>query len=300
MINSKVKIHIEGVGEKFSLYAVIILILLIVYTVLLLIPLIWAMYTSLKPADEFWDNILLPSSSPTLVNYSNALRLFYLRDPFNNVRQIYMGEMFLYSIVYSFGSALVATLSPCIMGYLTAKYPNKFSKAVTGMVIVCMILPIVGSLPSEVQVAKALGIYNNLIASLVLKGHFLSMYFLVFQSIFKGIPNAFAEAAKIDGASHFRVFVLIMLPLVKTTFFTVLLIRFIEFWNDYQTPLIYLPSFPTVARGLFAFNLSTANEIASVPGKLAGAMVMLLPILVVFVLFHKRLMGNLTMGGLKG
>ena len=126
------------------------------------------------------------------------------------------------------------------------------------------------------------------------------MYFFVFLSIFKGIPNAFAEAAKIDGASHFRVFVLIMLPLVKTTFFTVLLIRFIEFWNDYQTPLIYLPSFPTVARGLFAFNLSTANEIASVPGKLAGAMVMLLPILVVFVLFHKRLMGNLTMGGLKG
>ena len=95
MINSKVKKHKEGVGEKFSLYTVIILILLIVYTVLLLIPLIWAMYTSLKPADEFWDNILLPSSSPTLVNYSNALRLFYLRDPFNNVRQIYMGEMFL-------------------------------------------------------------------------------------------------------------------------------------------------------------------------------------------------------------
>ena len=296
MINSKVKKHKEGVGEKFSLYTVIILILLIVYTVLLLIPLIWAMYTSLKPADEFWDNILLPSSSPTLVNYSNALRLFYLRDPFNNVRQIYMGEMFLYSIVYSFGSALVATLSPCIMGYLTAKYPNKFSKAVTGMVIVCMILPIVGSLPSEVQVAKALGIYNNLIASLVLKGHFLSMYFLVFQSIFKGIPNAFAEAAKIDGLGSFRIFLRIVLPQTIPAFIAQFIFAFVGGYNNYMGPLLYLSDNPQ--NYTLQLVVTELRTFYNQPGQVcASCLIALIPLIIVYIIFQRFFIEGISVGG---
>ena len=104
----------------------------------------------------------------------------------------------------------------------------------------------------------------------------------------------------IDGASNWKIMTSITLPLVRNTFFTVMLITFISFWNDYQTPLIYLPSYPTVALGMYHMGSTTENGLSTVPMRMTGAMLMLVPILILFSLLHKKLMGNLTMGGIKG
>ena len=130
-----------------------------------------------------------------------------------------------------------------------------------------------------------------------MKSHFLGMYFLVYQGVFRGIHQSVTEAAKIDGAGNMRIFLRIILPLAKTTFFLVFLLQFIAFWNDYQTPLLYLPNHPTIAQGLYYFNFSTSNEFSTVPAKIAGAMFVLIPILIVFMIFKNKLMGNLTLGG---
>ena len=111
---------------------------------------------------------------------------------------------------------------------------------------------------------------------------------------------AYTEAAKIDGAGNLAVLLRIILPLVRNTFFTVMLINFIAFWNDYQTPLIYMPSYPTIALGMFYMASTTENGLSTVPMRMTGAMLMLIPILVLFLCFHKRLLGNLTVGGIKG
>jgi raffinose/stachyose/melibiose transport system permease protein len=89
----------------------------------------------------------------------------------------------------------------------------------------------------------------------------------------------------------------IILPLVKNTFATVFLIHFIQLWNNYSTPLLYLRSFPTIAYGVYhvAYFISQ-YEIY----QMAIAMLVFIPMLVVFAIFNGRLMGNLTMGGLKG
>ena len=96
------------------------------------------------------------------------------------------------------------------------------------------------------------------------------------------------------------VLIKIVLPLVRNTFFTVMLINFIGFWNDYQTPLIYLPSYPTIALGMYHMASTTENGLSTVPMRMTGAMLMLIPILALFLAFHKRLLGNLTIGGIKG
>ena len=84
------------------------------------------------------------------------------------------------------------------------------------------------------------------------------------------------------------------------TFFTVMLINFIAFWNDYQTPLIYLPSYPTIALGMYHMASTTENGMSYVPMRMTGAMLLFLPIFCLFVIFQKRLLGSLTMGGIKG
>ena len=166
--------------------------------------------------------------------------------------------------------------------------------------IVNIVLTIGGSQPSEIQVAQFLGFYDQIWGLWLMKANFLGMYFLVFYNIFKGIPKEYEEAAKIDGAGNFAILGRVMLPLIRNTFLVVMLIRFIEFWNDYQTPLIYLKHYPTVALGMFNMANTRENGLSTVPMRMTGAMLMLLPILAIFLVFQKKLVGNLTVGGIKG
>ena len=276
----------------------ILLAFLIIYVVLLVAPLVWAFITSFKAQSDYRLNVLgLPEK--WVWNYSyvikNGVILVGTTGKYASVPQ-----MFGYTFLYALGCAFTNTLVPCITAYLCARFHYKFSKVVYNVVVVVMILPIVGSLPAEVQMARTLGFYDHIWGLWLMKANFLGMYFLVFHGIFRTLPMAYTEAAKIDGAGNLSILVKIILPLVRNTFFTVMLINFIGFWNDYQTPLIYMPSYPTIALGMFYMASTTENGLSTVPMRMTGAMLMLIPILALFLCFHKRLLGNLTVGGLKG
>ena len=105
-----------------------------------------------------------------------------------------------------------------------------------------------------------------------------------------------------DGAGHFRIFFNIMIPLAKNTIVTIFILLFISYWNDYQTPLVYIPDMPTAAYGLYTFNRGNQvhGSLQTAPIKLAGGMLLLLPILIMFLILKDRIMGNISVGGLKG
>ena len=126
------------------------------------------------------------------------------------------------------------------------------------VVVVTMVLPVVGNTASELQLVKALGIFDTIPGNWIQKFNFLGMYYLVFYATFRGIPNDFAEAAYVDGAGETHVMVRIIFPLVANIFVTVMLIKFIGFWNDYQTPLLFLPTHPTIAYGVYYLTVSFA------------------------------------------
>ena len=162
-----------------------------------------------------------------------------------------------------------------------------------------MIIPIVGNIPANLLLLKDLGIYDSFFGALAMKFNFMGMYFLVFHAAFKSLAKEYAEAAMIDGASELRIMSVIILPLVKSALYTVFLIRFIEFWNDYQMALLYLPSHPTLAYGVFYMSKSSKNSLSAEPLRMAACMVVVLPILVLFIALRNKIMGNLTMGGVK-
>ena len=166
-----------------------------------------------------------------------------------------------------------------------------------------MIIPVIGNAPSELEMARAFGLYNQIWGMWIMRANFLGMYFLVFYDIFKSLPASYTEAAKIDGAGNWSILLRIMLPLIKNTFLTVLLINFITVWNDYQVPILYLPSYPTIAQGLYEAlygGMSTEGGMAYQPWRFTAAMLVMVPILIVFMCTQKRLLGNLTVGGVKG
>lgn len=288
------------IKQKYTPLIIVLFVLLILYVIVLIFPLLWAIVSSLKADIDFRNNLFGLPKKWLFTNYSDAFLGFYVPvEAGNTFRNVYMFEQFFNSLLYAAGCAFTATFVPCFVGYLTAKFRYKFSSILTAVVIICLTLPVVGSLPSEIRMAKLFGFYDHIWGMWLMKANFLSMYLLVFQGVFRGVPNEFIEAAKIDGAGNLRIFLKIMFPLVSQTFLTVFLLNFIAFWNDYQTPLIFMPNVPTVSYGLYIFNRRTEGQFSTIPMKLTGSVLVFMPILVIFCVFQKRLVGNITVGGLK-
>ena len=125
------------------------------------------------------------------------------------------------------------------------------------------------------------------------------MYFFVYHAFFKGVPDAFREAAEIDGASDFTIMVRIFFPLAVKIILTVFLIQFVALWNDYQTPLLYLPTHPTLAYGVFYLSYFQLHEWYHTPIRMAGCIMLVIPILIIFIAFKNKLMGDISLGGIK-
>ncbi len=302
---SRSKRHRSTVKEPFNWLALVLFICLFLYTLSLLLPVLWAVLASFKTPFEydFMGNTTGWPTSFTFDNYATAYRNFYVSvydAETDSYTYFYMLDLFGNSLLYSFLCGLAATITPCFVAYAVARFNFRFSKVIYSIVIVTMALPIVGALPSEIQMTKALGVYDTFLGLFILKANFLSIYFLVFYAQFKSIPMAYSEAAKIDGASNFRVMAQVILPLSIGTIMTVFLLNFITYWNDYQIPMVYLPSHPVAAYGMYEFQNVMTTELANTPTRLAGIFLMAAPILVVFAILNRRLMVNLSVGGIKG
>ena len=271
------------------------------YVALLLWLMMWGLLTSVK---DFYDDFGLGNVAgfPKKFTFENYKTVF---DNFYRINGDYRIDAFgiiLYTLLYTIGCAFFVTATPCAVAYVVAKFGKKYKwlNVYTSVVLVCLILPIVGNYPSELKLVQSMGIYQKIWGVWILKMNFLSMYYLVFLGAFAGMSAGYSEAAKIDGAGNFRILFKIYLPLIRNLFGTVFLIQFIVFWNDFQTPLLYLGNeYPTIAYWLFRFNENTMSGVSTVPVKVAATMVLVVPIFVLFLIFSKKLMGNLSLGGIK-
>ncbi len=205
-----------------------------------------------------------------------------------------------YTILYAGGCALFGTFMPMYMGYLCSMYNNKVSKIIYAIVLFVIATPIVGAMPATIDLMRSLRLYDTFFGEFLRRATFTNMYFLIFFAYFQGLSKGFSEAAEIDGASQISVMFRIYLPLAMNIFFTVFLILFVSFWNDFTTPMMYLPSRPTLAYLIYySTTVNSGANMNEAPKRLATLMVFAIPIIIVFVIFNKKLMTNLTMGGVK-
>ena len=287
--------------KKISLLFPILFAVLILYSVILFALFIWGFLTAMRENLGFISDPFGFEGGLHIDNFEKAFFLFQttVKGVDGGYRTVYIEEMFLNSLIYSLGCSLVNTFVTCVVAYVASKFDYKICGIISTMVIVLLALPIVGNLPAEISMAKTLNIYGTMGGMFIMRAAFIGPYFLIFAAVFKGVPKDFTEAGYIDGANEFTIFFNLMMPMVKDTFMTVMLLSFIGYWNDYSVPLIYLPDNPPLALGLYRFNASTDNEISTVPMKMAGCFIVSVPILIIFVAFQNKLMGNISMGGLK-
>ena len=290
---------------RFNPLAIFLGSVLVLYALLLFTFIFYDFYSALKTATE-WRLSKVEFPADWFGGFENFARAFELVSLKVGVggeqRKVFLGEMFGNSLLYSLGCSFTATLVPCLVAYVTAKYRFRFNGVIYMTVIFVMVTPIVGSAPSQIFIMdEVFGIYDTFVGMWFMTANFLGTYYLVFYSIFKGLSWEYAEAAFIDGASHLNVMLRVMFPLVRTTFGVIMLLNFIAFWNNYQTPLMFMPNHPTAAWGVQFFELGAENHIKKdVPLRLAASVILMAPVLITFILFRNKLAGNLTVGGIKG
>ena len=289
------------ISRRMDAFQIILYVIVAVYCLSMVYVLLFGLINSLKDATDFeWLN---PFGFPhkdfgwKFDNYSKVLKEFKVSSMSMGGEEVGFMGMFVNSLLYAVFMSLLSMATQIMVAYAIAKYDFRLKPLLYGVAVIVMLLPIIGSLASEVQMADTFNFRNNLLGICLMKCKYAGLYFLVFYATFRSVSWTYAEAAQIDGAGHLKIFIEIMLPLIKSTVFAVFILLFIEFWNDYYTPMIFLPQSPTMSYGLFVFQ--TDNR-ASQPIQLAACLLFCLPILVLIVVFKNKIMGNVTMGGLKG
>lgn len=289
--------------KKINIFQIVIFIVLLLYTVSMFYVIFYAGITSLKPHRDFDvnQNYLGFPSQIDFSNYEIVFNNFYIDDPIYPWVQIGFWEQLLYTILYAGVSCLLTALAPLLMAYACTKFRYQFNAVISVIVIVTMITPIVGASTSMISVLHSFRLYNTIFGVYCEKFIFANMYFLIYSGILANVPRSFCEAAEMDGASEFTVLTRIMLPMVKNVFLTIALIYFINYWNDYQTPLLYMPSYPTLSYGVYNMTVNTSASMGLnyKTVQMAASMTLIVPILILFVIFKDKIMGNLTMGGEK-
>ena len=289
---------------KWGVFRIVMLLLLSIYSVTIIFLIAWVLLSSFKSKMDFSDYPLAFPPKFYFENYANIFRELSIKVtvPGMGQRDILLPELFLYSLLYSVGCMAVSIISKAMVAYVVAKYKFRFASVLYTVNIIVMIIPIVGRLPSELQLMRAIGFYDNLLALCIMKGSFTGMDFMLLHATFSSVPWEYAEAAKMDGASHFTIMWKVMFPMVKQVMLILALTNFITYWNDWNVNVTYMPSYPTAAYALYAFQNSNINSISlgGVPYILCACTVVMLPILVLFGIFNKQLLGEVSFGGIKG
>ena len=262
-----------------------------IYGISLILPLAWGLIMSLKIPDEYFDDLI---SFPKVPQFKNYLQAFVELEEGGNS----LFAMIWNSLWFSLGGTFAPVFTCMIVGYVCAKYKFWFCRVWYWTAIITMMIPIMGSLGSALKISMALGLYDSPI-TLITGFSALGSTFVIAYAFFKGVDWGYAESAFIDGAGHLRVLFQIMLPQAISPMIALSLTIFISKWSDAQTPLIYLPSYPTLASGFYWYEKKAGAD-ANYPVLFAGLFMSAIPIIALYIAFQDKLM-NLNMGGgLKG
>lgn len=278
------------------------LVMLVLIVLAQVYPLLWMINTSLRTDIEVFINMFGPPNALHFENYSSVWDLIGVDvfiEGYGYVRYN-IGRLLGNSVLIAVLMPIKGTVSSVITAYIIAKYKFKGSGILVGINIFVMILPIVGSLPSQLKIYNVLGMYDNFVMQALLGASPFGFGLLVYIGMFKGVPDAYLEAARIDGAGHFRTFVQIALPPVLPTVAVFYLLAVLGSWNDYQTPLMWLPSYANLAYGMFQFQYDTAKYASTLPQIMAGFVIVSVPSVIFYFCNQKLITSKMMVGGLKG
>lgn len=265
---------------------IVVTIILVILTIISIVPFAWMISTSLKTNGAL---MAIPIEwIPKEVSFK-AYEKIFTKLPF--------ARSVLNSIIITVSSTLIVLTTSSMAAYIFAKFDFKFKNVIFTLFLASMMIPIqVTGIPLFVIMAKLnlLNTYGGVISPSIFN---VFAIFLLRQHM-QSLPNAYIEAAVIDGASFMQVFRKVVLPLSVVPMTTLFVMNFMNYWNDYYWPLLVLSEekMMTLPVILSKMNSQYATEYNTL---MAGALVSMIPILLVYIFAQKYFIKGIEEGGIK-
>jgi len=275
--------------KRLSIKKLVLTMLLAIFAILFLLPLLWMLSSSLKTpmqvfegefrwiADKLhWNNYVSVWSNPDL--------------PFWRM----LVNSSLISVTTVAGQLFVASLA----AYAFAKIEFKGRDVIFIIMLVTMMIPVQALIIPRYMLFFKIGLYDTLL-SVILPNFFSVTTIFLLRQFYMGIPNELIEAAWLDGAGHFKIWAKVTMPLTKNGMISAAILAFINSWNEYLNPLIFLPSQDnyTVALGIRWYMNDTAREYNLM---MSAAACTIIPIILIYISAQKYFEDGIVASSVKG
>ena len=274
-------------NKQSPIKKVVLYVVLIAICIITLLPLLWMLSASLKlDKDVFKFPIEWIPSNPAWSNYQRIWS------------EVPMLRFFFNTFKITIITTIIQVLTSSFAAYGFAKCQFK------GRNMLFLIYVATIAVPWQVYMLPQYSMMNaahliNTHASLILLHAFDAFGVFLLRQFCMGIPNELLEAARIDGLSEYGIYRKIVLPQMGPSIATLVIFTFVTNWNDFMGPMIYLNSteLKTVQLGLRSFLGQYSTEYGLI---MAGSVVSLIPVIIVFLIFQKKFVQGIATSGLKG
>lgn len=276
------------VSERIT-YA-IVFVIFTAFALSYLYILVWTFFSGLKTHDEV---VMSPFAFPEKWRFKNYIEVFTLLK----VENTGFFKMVFNSLYWSVLGSFINMMCTSMLAYVCTKYKFFGSKLYWAMSMFMMMMPIYGTGGATYKLFLKLGFVNSYSRIFQYTGG-MGVNFLYFTAFYAALSDTYAEAARIDGANDWQIFFKVVFPQTAVLFGSLFLIAWEAAWNDYSTALIYMPKIPTLAVGIYMFELEMKHHIR-MDILYAAYFIAAIPPLVIFSLFNNALTTNVSIGGIK-
>jgi len=278
----------KSAHKKAVLGKVIVYIILILIALIMIIPFLWMLSASIKSDREVFQMnpfVWIPEN-PKWNNYTNI----WTKIPFG---KFVSNTVFLTIVV-----TCLQLITSSFAAYSFAKLHFRHKNGLFLAYIATIAMPWQVYMVPQFIMMRKMGLNDKLLAIIFLQA-FSAFGVFMMKQFYEGIPDDLCEAARIDGMSEYRIYASIMLPLSKPALSTLTIFTFVATWNDYLGPLIYLKSQEkkTIQLGLKMFISQYSSDYGLI---MAGSVLSLIPVLIVFLILQKYFVEGVASTGLKG
>lgn len=260
-----------------------------VWAAMVVFPLLWAVVSSFKSDQEIFTS---PWKLPSVWHFDNFSRAW---------NEANISGYFLNSVIVVCSGVVLNLLLSSSVAYVIARFEFRGNRALYYLFVGGMVFPGFLALVPLFFVVQNLGLLNSYIGLiLVYAAHGMSFSVFFLTAFFRTQSKELAEAALVDGCTHWGVLFRIMLPLARPGLVSIGIFQFLGMWNEYLLPLILNTEEPRYLLTQGLANIAvTQGYHSDFSGLFAGLTISILPVLAVYLVFHKQISTGMTAGALK-
>ena len=274
----------RGIGKGF-VYA-----LLAIWGIMVLFPFYWMLLTSVKSYGAYNSEFIpqLFTLSPTLQNYADAFTA------------VPLGRYLLNTLIFTLGTTGIMLVVTVLAAFAFSRLRFRGRDLVFTLFLSLMMIPNELVVITNFVTVTELDLRNTF-AGLILPSVTSVFYIYLLKENFAQIPDELYYAAKVDGTSDFRYLWKVLIPICRPTIITITILKVIECWNSYVWPRLITddPNYYLVSNGI-QFIRENGFGRENIPAMMAAVVVISLPLIVLFLIFRKKIMAGVARGGTKG